>query len=128
MLLWSFVARAYAGDIEQSKEIIKEAISHKGFALGDVFHPCVSFNKVNTDSWFKAHTYYLEDSHDPLSRLSAFQKATEKERLPLGIFYKNPEKPTFEENVGLYKKDKTPLSLRKKERGERLMSLILSKK
>lgn len=124
----SFVARAYAGDIEQSKEIFKEAISHKGFALVDVFHPCVSFNKVNTHSWFKEHTYYLDDSHDPLSRLGAFQKATEKERLPLGIFYKNPEKTTFEENVGLYKQDKTPLSLREKERGERLMSLILSKK
>ena len=124
----SFVARAYAGDIEQSKEMIKEAISHKGFALVDVFHPCVSFNKVNVHSWFKEHTYYLDDSHDPLNRLGAFQKAIEKERLPLGIFYRNPGKPTFEENVGLYKQDKTPLSLRETERGERLMNLISSKK
>ncbi len=124
----SFVARAYAGDIEQSKQIIKEAISHRGFALVDVLHPCVSFNKVNTHNWFKEHTYYLDDSHDPLNRLNSFQKATEKERLPLGIFYKNPEKPTFEENVGLYKQDKTPLSFREKERGERLANLIRSKK
>jgi 2-oxoglutarate ferredoxin oxidoreductase subunit beta len=60
--------------------------------------------------------------------LGAFQKAIEKERLPLGIFYRNPGKPTFEENVGLYKQDKTPLSLRETERGERLMNLISSKK
>ncbi|MDH5706863.1 MAG: thiamine pyrophosphate-dependent enzyme [Candidatus Aminicenantes bacterium] len=124
----SFVARTYAGDIEQSKVIIEEAISHKGFALVDVFHPCVSFNKVNTHGWFKEHTYYLDDSHDPLNRLNAFQKAIEKERLPLGIFYKNPGKPTFEENVGLYKQDKTPLSFREKERGARLVNLIRSKK
>jgi len=124
----SFVARAYAGDMEKTKEIIKEAISHKGFALVDIFHPCVSFNKVNTHSWFKDHTYYLEDSHDPADRMSAFQKATEREKFPLGIFYKNPDKATFEENVGIYAQDKTPLSLRDMERMTKLNDLLETKK
>ncbi len=124
----SFVARAYAGDIEQTKEIIKEAITHKGFALVDIFHPCVSFNKVNTHTWFKEHTYYLEDSHDSTDRRSALQKALEKEKFPLGIFYKNSEKATFEENVGVYSQDKTPLSLREMERVAKLNDLLESKK
>jgi len=124
----SFVARAYAGDIEQTKEIIKEAITHKGFALVDIFHPCVSFNKVNTHTWFKDHTYYLEDSHDITDRMSAFQKATEKKKFPLGIFYRNPDKATFEENVGVYTQDKTPLSLRDMERVAKLNLLLESKK
>ena len=124
----SFVARAYAGDIEQTKEIIKEAVTHKGFALVDIFHPCVSFNKVNTQTWFKEHTYYLEDSHDSTDRMSAFQRALEKEKFPLGIFYKNSDKVTFVENVGVYSQDKTPLSLRDSERVKKLNDLLESKK
>jgi len=44
----SFVARASIGDAEQSKEILKKAISHKGYSLVDMFQPCVTFNKINT--------------------------------------------------------------------------------
>lgn len=124
----SFVARAYAGDLEQTKEIVKEAVSHKGFALVDIFHPCVSFNKLNTQKWFKDHTYYLEDSHDSYDPRVAFERALEKERFPLGVFYKNPDKATFEENVGIYSQDTTPLSLREVERIERLNDLLKSKK
>ena len=49
----SFVARAYIGDMDQTKEIFKKAINHKGYALVDVFQPCVTFNKLNTYQWFK---------------------------------------------------------------------------
>lgn len=108
----SFVARASAGDKEQTKEIIKKAITHKGYALVDIFQPCVSYNKVNTFQWFKQNTYYLESSYKPNDRAEAFKRATEQEKLPLGIFYINP-KPTFEENLGAYAEDKTPLYKRK---------------
>ncbi len=49
----SFVARAFIGDIEETKEILKKAVVHKGYALVDIFQPCVSFNKINTFQWFK---------------------------------------------------------------------------
>jgi len=105
----SFVARCFAGDAEQTKEILKKAIKHKGYALVDIFQPCVSFNKLNTYEWFKKHTYYLEDSHDRSNRNEAFKKATEKEQFPLGIFYMDPNKKTFEENIGAYQEKQTPL-------------------
>jgi 2-oxoglutarate ferredoxin oxidoreductase subunit beta len=124
----SFVARAFSGDIEQTKEILEQAISHKGFALVDIFQPCVSFNKVNTHRWFKENTYYLHKSHDPLNRAVAFQKAVEREKLPLGIFYRNDKKSTFEENVGVYRQNKEPLALRKLERKNKLSDLIKSKR
>lgn len=124
----SFVARAFSGDIEQTKEILEQAISHKGFALVDIFQPCVSFNKVNTHKWFKENTYYLDKSHDPLNRAVAFQKAVEREKLPLGIFYRNDKKSTFEENVGVYRQNKEPLALRKLERKNKLSDLIKSKR
>ena len=55
----TFVARAFTGDILQTKEIIKAAILHKGYALVDVFQPCVVYNKQNTYQWFKEKSYYL---------------------------------------------------------------------
>lgn len=109
----SFVARAYCGDAKQTKEILKKAIVHKGYALVDVFQPCVTYNKLNTYQWFKEHTYYLDDSHDPHDRNRAFAKAIETEKLPLGVFYVSPEKATFEENIGIYKENQQPLYARK---------------
>ena len=71
----SFVARAFSGDISQTKEILKKAIKHKGYALVDIFQPCVTFNKVNTFQWFKNNTYYLDESHDPYDRNQAFERS-----------------------------------------------------
>jgi 2-oxoglutarate ferredoxin oxidoreductase subunit beta len=104
-----FVARAFAGDAEQTKEILKKAITHKGYALVDIFQPCVTFNRLNTYQWFKENTYYLGDSYSPDDRTEAFRRAIEKDKLPLGVFYINPKKSTFEENIGLYRQDKRPL-------------------
>jgi 2-oxoglutarate ferredoxin oxidoreductase subunit beta len=116
----SFVARAFIGDAEQTKEIIKKAILHKGYALVDIFQPCVTFNKVNTFKWFKENTYYLEDSHNPRDRMAAFKRAIETEKLPLGIFYLNPEKPVFQ-------KTKEPL-FKRELNAEKLSELINSKR
>lgn len=118
----SFVARAYAGDPEQAKDILKEAIVHRGYALVDMLQPCVSFNKLNTYQWFKERTYYLENHH-PLDRQLAFEKATETDRLPLGIFYMNPQRTTFEDNIGIYHKQEAPLYKSEPEK-ERLLRLI----
>lgn len=104
----SFVARAFAGDIDKTKEIIKKAISHKGYSLVDILQPCVTYNMLNTYKWFKENTYYLEDSYDSSDRIEAFKRATEEERLALGIFYLHP-KPTFEEGLVAYEENKEPL-------------------
>ena len=62
-----------------------------------------------TYQWFKNNTYYLEDSHDCHDRNLAFNKATETDKLPLGVFYINPDKTPFEENIGIYEQDDSPL-------------------
>lgn len=91
----AFVGRAFCQDIEQTKELMKQAITHKGFSLLDIFQPCVTFNKINTFPWFRENTYYLEGEFD---RLHAFEKSIQMDKLPLGVFYKT-DKPTFEENL-----------------------------
>ena len=105
----SFVARAFIGDIEETKEILKKAVAHKGYALVDIFQPCVSFNKINTFQWFKENTYYLDNSFDPYNREQAFAKAIEKRKLPLGIFYIIKDKPTFEESLNVYQENSVPV-------------------
>jgi 2-oxoglutarate ferredoxin oxidoreductase subunit beta len=105
----SFVARAFIGDVDKTAEIMKLAIRHRGFALVDIFQPCVTYNKVNTFRWFKENTYYLDDSHDSSDQVAAFRKAQETGTYPLGVFYMNPGKPTFEEASGVYDQDKRPL-------------------
>lgn len=122
-----FVARAFAGDVEATKDILKAALSHKGYALVDVLQPCVSFNKVNTFQWFKENTYYLEDSYDARDRDMAHQVSLKHDRLALGIIYSYTGKETFEENTGIYDRDPTPLSLRKMDRKDDLKILIQTK-
>lgn len=123
----SFVARASCRDTEQTKAIMKKAIEHKGYALVDIFQPCVTFNKTNTYQWFKDNTYYLEDSHDPKDINQAFKRAMETDKLPLGIFYEDNDRKTFEENLEVYHTDKTPLYKRTYDKNK-LRALIESKK
>lgn len=105
----SFVARAFTGDIEETKSILKKAIKHKGYALIDLFSPCVSFNRVNTSKWYKENTYYLDDSHDPYNQAEAFKVAINAKKFALGLLYLNPNRPTYEENIRIYDTDRRPL-------------------
>lgn len=93
----SFVARGFAGDPEYLKDLIKAAITHKGFSLLDILQPCVTFNKVNTFKWYRERVYKLEAEYDPYNRMKAFERALEwGEKIPNGIFYKK-DKDTLEE-------------------------------
>lgn len=92
----TFVARVFSGDIMQSKEIIKQAIQHKGYALVDVFQPCVVFNKQNTYQWFKENTFYLDETHDKGDKMKALALAFETDRMPLGILYQETGRPSYE--------------------------------
>ena len=91
------------------------------------FSHVYTFNKINTYQWFKENTYHLEDSHDPFNKNEAFKRATEKDRYPLGIFYKNNDKKTFEETLKVYKDDELPLYERQVDM-QKLEGLIESKR
>lgn len=88
----SFIARGYAGKIPHLTEMMKQAISHEGFALLDVFQPCVTFNRINTHQWFQTKVYDLQEAgHDINDRAGAWQKSFEEEKLPIGVFFKNDQ-------------------------------------
>ncbi len=50
-----FVARSFAGDAKQVRELLKAALSHNGTAMIDIISPCVSFN--NDDESTKSFGY-----------------------------------------------------------------------
>jgi 2-oxoglutarate ferredoxin oxidoreductase subunit beta len=96
----SFVARGFAGDIPHLTKLIIRAIKHKGFALIDIFQPCVSFNYVNTYDWFRKRIYKLEDNkHNISDGKKALEKAFEwGDKIPIGIFYEK-ESHTYQDNL-----------------------------
>jgi 2-oxoglutarate ferredoxin oxidoreductase subunit beta len=60
-----FVARSFAGDPKQAKELIKAALSFEGTALLDIISPCVTFNNrdesTKSYTWGKEHETPLHD-------------------------------------------------------------------
>jgi 2-oxoglutarate ferredoxin oxidoreductase subunit beta len=60
-----FVARSFAGDPKQVKELLKAALSFDGTAVLDIISPCVTFN--NRDESTKSYAWgrkYEEPLHD----------------------------------------------------------------
>ncbi len=90
----SFVARGFSADPQQLIKLIVAGVQHKGFSVIDVLQNCATFNKVNTVTWFKEHTYKLEDEgHDPRDKVAAFTRAIDETRLATGIFYQDEREP-----------------------------------
>jgi len=91
-----FVARAFSGMTDHLAVIIQEAIAHRGFSLVDILQPCVSFNKVNTFSWYKSRCRELPPDYDPANWEAALKTAEEwGDTIPVGILYRN-FRPAFE--------------------------------
>jgi 2-oxoglutarate ferredoxin oxidoreductase subunit beta len=61
----TFVARSFAGDPKQVKELIKAALSHNGIAVLDIISPCVTFNNqdsaMHSYAWGKEHEVALHE-------------------------------------------------------------------
>jgi 2-oxoglutarate ferredoxin oxidoreductase subunit beta len=92
----TFVAQAFAGDVNQMVEVICQAVAHRGFSFINILQPCVSFNKVNTHQYYLERVYKLPDGHNREDYNEALKKAAEidSERFPLGVIYK-VNKPTY---------------------------------
>jgi len=113
----TYVARGFSGEAKQLSDLIAGGMAHRGFALIDVFSPCVTYNKINTYSFFKERVYKLEDENwDPTDFHNSYSKALEwDERIPLGLIYKT-QQPTYEDSEPIYKKGalvKQPVGLEK---------------
>ena len=126
----TYAARGFSGKQKHLVEIFKGAIQHKGFALVDVFSPCVTYNKDNTYQWFNPRIKILEDEGH---NTSDFHAAMDKgymwgEEIPIGLFWKRTDLPTLEESEQVLDEG-GPLGHRSlgitKEQGQSLMKEFL---
>lgn len=92
----TFVAQGFSSDIPALTELIKQAISHKGFSYINILQLCPTFNKVNEFPWYKERVIQLKDEQHPSDDYhQALKQATRTDgKIPLGVFYK-VDKPTY---------------------------------
>ena len=105
---YTFIARSYSARIGHLKNIIKQAVEHRGAAFVDILQPCVTFDNIHTYDYYNKRVYEMQD-WDPVvkSEGEAKQKAAQaliksyedEDRIPLGIFYMNPLVPPFDERL-----------------------------
>ncbi len=122
----TFVARSYAYDVRHLKEVLKQAVLHRGFAVVDVLQPCPTYNDINTKAWYSGEDRKDPTSHRPVPRVQKLsegewdplvketagaQEATAKrlrgleqalvwgDRIPVGIFYQDLRFPTYAQRI-----------------------------
>ncbi len=108
---YTFIARAFAMDVNHLKEIIKAAVRHRGAAVIDVLQPCVTYNDLYTTQWYRSRVYRLDKEpgwdpvvRDPSERPEKMARALEKalewgDRIPVGILYQDTTKDTIEDRL-----------------------------
>ncbi len=116
-----FIARAFAGDVEQTKLMLMEAIAFRGFSVIDILQPCALFNKLSTCQWFKKNIYYLPKGHRTSDRNAAFRLATGYDKLPLGVFFRHEGRELYEDLKGI---DSTPLFQHQQQPDHKIVQMM----
>lgn len=118
---FTFIARGYAYDIRHLKDLLKQAIQHKGLSFVDILQPCPTYNDINTKEWFQGtkiedsgkvvpRIYKLDNKEydgtlrEPEKYYDLASKVIEKsnewdDKIPIGIFYRNEHIPTYQERI-----------------------------
>jgi len=94
-----FVARTFSGDRDHLLAMMVAALQFTGgFVLLDILQPCVSFNRRNTNQWYRERVKPVDDSHDPFDRRAALEIAlTWGDEIPIGIIYRSNRKSYFDD-------------------------------
>ena len=113
----SFVAQAVDWIPELLHDIIAAAFHHKGFSFVRVIQRCPEYLPHRFDAWMQdpdrmlllnhedgvrigpslSKTYRRQEKHDPADRNRAREIASAGDPMPVGVLYRNPEMPCYEE-------------------------------
>jgi 2-oxoglutarate/2-oxoacid ferredoxin oxidoreductase subunit beta len=95
----SFVARGFAGKIEQLSELIIQGMKHNGFSYIEVMQMCPTFNKHTPQEWYWDKIYDLaETDYDHTDIWAARKLASQTDQIALGLIYQN-NRQTWEDNL-----------------------------
>lgn len=106
----SFLAQGFSGNAKQLSELMEKAIQHRGFALVNVFSPCVTFNKQNTYDWYRENIINLDEEprHDLRDRAAAVQTVLEMGSHCTGVIFQDDSRPAYHEALHPDGYDSTP--------------------
>ncbi len=90
----TWVARGFSSKPKEMVELIKSAITHKGFSFLQVYSPCTTF--YDTYDHYKQVTKPLPADHDARDRMSAMKYAMDVNTLYLGLYYQE-EQVTYDQ-------------------------------
>ena len=71
-----FVARSFAGDAKQVRELLKAALSYEGTAVIDIISPCVTFNDHDDSTKSYAYGRAHEEPLHEVTYIPAYQEIT----------------------------------------------------
>jgi 2-oxoglutarate ferredoxin oxidoreductase subunit beta len=99
-----FLAQGFSSDVSQLVSLIEQGISYKGFALINVFSPCVTYNKINTYDFFRENVYNLDnvEGYDPTNRTAAMKMIHDSNGLCTGLIYKDDTRVAYEDQIPGY--------------------------
>jgi 2-oxoglutarate ferredoxin oxidoreductase subunit beta len=97
----TFVARSFSGDIDQMTHVLKEALSHRGFAFVDMLQACPSYNHFATHDMLLEKCYRVEnENHDSNNFKKARQLAVDtSKRIATGVLFRREDIPNFYERL-----------------------------
>lgn len=90
----TWIGRGFSSKPKEMTELIKQAITHKGFSFLQIYSPCVTF--YDTYDHFKQVTKPLPAEHDPSDKDAALRYAMNDETLFLGLYFQE-ERPTYDD-------------------------------
>ena len=95
----SWYGRGYSGKPKQLVELIKAAITHKGFSVVHVISPCPTFRGLNYQHEFQAKLAELPEGYDPTDKIQAYKIAQDRDTWYMGVIYTTPNKPTLADRL-----------------------------
>ncbi|MEO5340285.1 MAG: thiamine pyrophosphate-dependent enzyme [Magnetococcus sp. MYC-9] len=94
----SWVGQSYAGRPDHLREMIAQAIAHRGFSYLHILSPCVAFDKTSkTYVNLGLQVRDLPPGHDSSNLMAAMQQAQNQERPALGVYYQSA-RPTLSDS------------------------------
>jgi len=94
----SWVARGFSGDIKGTTELMRLAITHKGFAFLNIISPCVTWRGDDQHKEIRAKVRAVSAEHDKSSREIALRLTNESGIVTTGLLYENSQ-PTLVDEI-----------------------------
>jgi 2-oxoglutarate/2-oxoacid ferredoxin oxidoreductase subunit beta len=102
-----FLAQGFSSDVNQLVSLIEQGINYKGFALINVFSPCVTYNKINTYDFFRENVKNLDkvEGYDPTDRANAMKTIIETNGFCTGLIYRDDSRVPYQNQIPGYREE-----------------------